>query len=138
MKVPEIRKLSEWNMDQVHIPERPLTEPRLPLWCVWAHLLSTELSLGSQIGSGSERVRVTDLVREFQDKTNLTRDAWVAQSVKRLTLAEVMISWFVGSSPMSGSVLTAWSLGPALDSVSPILCPSPTCTRARSRSLSQK
>ena len=34
----------------------------------------------------------------------------MAQSVKRLTLAQVMISWFVGSSPESGSVLTAQSL----------------------------
>ena len=52
--------------------------------------------------------------------------AWVAQSVKHLTLAQVMISQFVGSSPVSGSVLTAQSLEPALDSVSPSLCPSPT------------
>ena len=36
----------------------------------------------------------------------------MVQSVKRLTLAQVMISWFVSSSPASGSVLTAqsWSL----------------------------
>ena len=36
----------------------------------------------------------------------------MAQSVKRLTSAQVMISWFVASGPMSGSVLTAgaWSL----------------------------
>ena len=46
---------------------------------------------------------------------------WVAQSVKRLTLAQVMISQFVGLSPASGSVLTAQSLEPALDSVSPSL-----------------
>ena len=44
---------------------------------------------------------------------------WVAQSVKGQTSAEVMISRFVGSSPASVSVLTAWSLEPALDSVSP-------------------
>ena len=30
---------------------------------------------------------------------------WVAQSVKHQTLAQVMISWFMGSSPASGSVL---------------------------------
>ena len=52
------------------------------------------------------------------------RGAWVAQSVKRPTSAQVMISWSVGSSPVSGSVLTAQSLEPASDSVS---CPSPTC-----------
>ena len=51
----------------------------------------------------------------------LLRGAWVAQSVKHLTLAQVMISQFVGSSPASGSVLTAQSLEPSLDSVSPSL-----------------
>ena len=34
----------------------------------------------------------------------------MAQLVERLTLAQVMISWFMSSSPMSGSVLTALSL----------------------------
>ena len=46
------------------------------------------------------------------------RGAWVAQLVKRLTLAQVMISTFVGLSPVLGSVLTAQSLEPALDPVS--------------------
>ena len=41
--------------------------------------------------------------------------------VKRLTLTQATISQFVGSSPTSNSALTAWSLGPALDSVSPSL-----------------
>ena len=58
--------------------------------------------------------------------------AWVAQSAERPTSAQVMISWSVSSSPASGSVLTAQSLEPALDSVSPslsapppfMLCPS--------------
>ena len=49
----------------------------------------------------------------------------MAQLVKHPTSAQVMISWFVSSSPaigpVSGSVLTAWSLEPALDSVSPSL-----------------
>ena len=53
------------------------------------------------------------------------RGAWVAQSVKRPTSARVMISRFVGSSPTSGSVLTARSLEPASDSVSPPLSPPP-------------
>ena len=47
--------------------------------------------------------------------------AWVAQSVKRPTSAQVMISWSVSSSPASGSVLTAQSLEPVSDSVSPSL-----------------
>ena len=46
------------------------------------------------------------------------RGAWVAQLVRCLTPAQDMVSRFVGSSPMSGSVLTAWSLEPASDSVS--------------------
>ena len=45
----------------------------------------------------------------------------MAQSVGRPTLAQVMISQFVGSNPTSSSVLTAQSLEPALDSVSPFL-----------------
>ena len=46
---------------------------------------------------------------------------WVAQSVGHLTLAVVMISQSVSSSPASGSVLTAQSLEPASHSVSPSL-----------------
>ena len=41
---------------------------------------------------------------------------WVAQVVKRLASAQVMISRFVSSSLVLGSVLTAQSLEPALDS----------------------
>ena len=47
-------------------------------------------------------------------------------SVECLTLAQVMILHFVGSSITWGSVLIAWSLEPASDSVSPSLyAPSP-------------
>ena len=49
----------------------------------------------------------------------------MAQSVKRPTSARVMISRFMGSSPASGSVLTARSLEPASDSVSPSLSAPP-------------
>ena len=52
----------------------------------------------------------------------------LAQSVKCLTLAWVMISWFMSSSPASGSVLTAQSLKPASDSVSPSLSARPLLT----------
>ena len=45
----------------------------------------------------------------------------MAQSVKRLTSPQVAISWFIGSSLALGSVLTAWNLKPASDSVSPSL-----------------
>ena len=51
----------------------------------------------------------------------------MAQSVKHPTSAQVTISRFVGSGPVSGSVLTSQSLEPASDSVSPFLSlrPSP-------------
>ena len=45
----------------------------------------------------------------------------MAQSVERPTLAQLMISRFVGLSPALGSVLTAQSLEPASGSVSPSL-----------------
>ena len=47
----------------------------------------------------------------------------MAQSVKRPTSAQVVISQSVGSSPASGSVRTAQSLEPTLDSVSPLSAP---------------
>ena len=49
----------------------------------------------------------------------------MVQSVKLPTLARVMISRLVSSSPALGSVLTARSLEPALDSVSPALSAPP-------------
>ena len=53
------------------------------------------------------------------------RGAWVAQSVNHPTSAQVTISRSVGSSPASGSALTARSLEPASDSVSPSLSDPP-------------
>ena len=50
----------------------------------------------------------------------------MAQSVKHPTSAQVMISRFMNSSPTSGSVLTAQSLEPASDSVSPSVSALPT------------
>ena len=49
----------------------------------------------------------------------------MAQSVERPTSAQVMISRFVSSSPVSGPVLTARSLEPASDSVSSSLSAPP-------------
>ena len=69
-------------------------------------------------------------------KQSLGRGAWVAQSVERPASAQVMISRFVSSSPASGSVLPAQSLGACFGScVSLSLCPSPT--HALSLSLSR-
>ena len=53
------------------------------------------------------------------------RAAWVAHVGKCLTSAQVTISWFVGSSPASGSVPTAQGLEPVLDSVCPPLSAPP-------------
>ena len=58
-----------------------------------------------------------------------------AQSVERLTSAQVMTSRFVGSSPASGSVLTAQSLE-LLRILCLPLCPSPACALSLSLSLS--
>ena len=54
----------------------------------------------------------------------------MARSLERPTSAQVMISLLVGSSPASGSVLTARRPEPASDSVSPTpsVCPSPAHT----------
>ena len=64
---------------------------------------------------------------EIITKTTINdcRDAWVAQSVKCPTLAQVMISRLLSSSPALGSELTAQSLEPASDSVSPSLSAPP-------------
>ena len=63
------------------------------------------------------------------------RRTWVAQSVERPTSAQVMISWFGSSNPMSGSVLTAQSLEPASVSVSSLSLP---LTHSHSVSVSLK
>ena len=52
---------------------------------------------------------------------NKSWGTWVAWSVKCLTLAQVTILQSVNSSPASGSVLTAQSVEPPSDSVSPSL-----------------
>ena len=54
----------------------------------------------------------------------MCRGAWGAQLVRRPTLAQVVILCFVGSSPVSGSVLAAQSLE-LLQIVSPSLSAPP-------------
>ena len=71
-------------------------------------------------------------------KNSLKRGTWVAQSVERPTSAQVMISWFMGLSPMLGSVLTVWSeSGACFSSVSPSFS-APPPAHALSLSVSQK
>ena len=73
----------------------------------------------------SRKKEVLNLCWRHEDllyKSGFSGGAWVAQSVRRPTSAQVMISQgSVGLSPASGSVLAAQSLEPALDSVSPSL-----------------
>ena len=55
----------------------------------------------------------------------------MAQYVEHQTLAQVMILWLEGSSPASGSVLTAWSPLQIMGLPSMLL---PTCTLSPSLS----
>ena len=67
------------------------------------------------------------------------KQEWVlltTASAQQLPLQTQLISWFVSSSPASGSVLTAQSLEPVSDSVSPSLSDPPPFMLCRS--LSQK
>ena len=63
----------------------------------------------------------------------MPRGAWVAQLVKHLTSAQVILR-FMSSSPASGSGLTARSLEPASESVSPSLSLPLPCSRSVSLS----
>ena len=65
-----------------------------------------------------------------QGKKSMRVPVWLGR-LSVPTSAQVMISRSVGSSPPSGSVLTAWNLEPASDSVS--LCPSPARTLSLSK-----
>ena len=62
----------------------------------------------------------------------------MVQSIERLTSAQVMISQFVSSGPVSGSVLRTQSLEPASDSVSPSLSAHPSLDLCFSFSLKNK
>ena len=62
----------------------------------------------------------------------------MAQSVKHPILVQVLISWFMSSSPALGSVLTAQSPEPALDPVSPSLSAPPPLSLCLTLSLKNK
>ena len=115
---------------------------------IWLQLRSWSLSLWVQapLGALSWQLRVWNLLQILclplslslphscclslsLSLSNMNKHwwgAWVAQSVGRPTSAQVMISGFMSLSFVSGSVLTAWSLEFASDSMSLLsLCPSP-------------
>ena len=90
-------------------------------------------------GSLSQRTSEGDLCKRFSSPEIVTlahsQGAWVAQPVERPTSAQVTISWFSSSSPVSGSVLTAEPGACFGFCVSLSLCPSHT--HALSLSLSK-
>ena len=90
------------------------TEPDVGL-----ELMSHEIMTWAKVGHWTDWVIQVPRTVPILNISYL-RGAWVAQSVKRPTLAQVMISGFVSSSPASGSVLTAQSLEPVSESVSPL------------------
>ena len=77
--------------------------------------------LGIQVSLSLRQEPISSRGKEAFLILKSSRGAWVAQSVERPTSAQVMISRSVSSSPASGSVLTARSLEPVSDSVSPSL-----------------
>ena len=68
------------------------------------------------------------------NKNKVEAPGWLSRLSSK-TSAQVMISWFVSSSPMSVSVLTAQSLEPGVDSVSPSLSALPQLMLCLSLSL---
>ena len=66
---------------------------------------------------GKENITTQATVKTVDVNEITSWGAWVAQSLERLTWAQVMISWFVSSSPVLGSMLTAPSLEPDRKSV---------------------
>ena len=97
------------------------------LWDITTYTKTTHTSRGGGTASKQDQVA---------KRKQTDRGAWVARLVGHPTSVQVTISQSVGSSPTSGSVLTARSLEPALDSLSPLSLHLPACTL--SLSFSQK
>ena len=121
------------SIPQVTLPEgkrRHLALATLPM-------ISTALCHISKHMDLKMKVQLTPKLDQNVRSCCPWRGAWVVQSVKRPTLAQVMISRLVSSSPTSGSVRTVRSLEPASDSVSPSLSDPPLLTLCISHSLSK-
>ena len=74
----------------------------------------------------------------FNLKNNFSQGHLGGSMVKHLTSAQVIVSPSMSLSPTMGSVLTAQSLDPASNSVSPSLSAPPLLTLSVCLSLSQK
>ena len=84
--------------------------------------------MSAQTGKAAREME--NATKDQTEILELKSTAWAgasggAQSVKHLISAQVIISRLMGSSPVSGSVLTAQSLEAASDSVSPSLSAPP-------------
>ena len=122
------------NLEIIMLSEKSQMREFMPGVCSQETLQKAERSAARSAGrekreGGARRSGVVTMVFTFAAMATLTslasthQGSWVAGSVKHLT--QVMISQLVGSSPMSGSVLTARSPEPASDSVSPSLSDPP-------------
>ena len=101
-----------------------------PAVALWAQSSAPASSLGETSLTPSTSHATSDQISRLSPLLPLfAKDAiggaWVAQSVKWPTSAQVMISQSMSSSPASGSGLTAQSLEPVSDSVSPSLSAPP-------------
>ena len=121
--------LAPWKHLTLHLlfSRTPMTETRCPCKCscfwpvsksVFSQACKRSLPSLTHVQSLSLKKKWINVKKK---KNFFKRGTWVAQSGKRPTSAQVMISWFVGLSPASGPALTAQSLEPASDSVSPSL-----------------
>ena len=100
------------HVNNMYVPLRSSTSKRLPLYSYKNDLLQILISSFNFL-----------LNVDFHISYKRVRGTWVAQSVKFPT--SVMISQFVGPNPASGSVLTAQSLEPFSNSMSPSLSAPP-------------
>ena len=91
-------------------------------WSIFQPTTHTVILLLKDLGKEKNQYQPEE-ARHVTVKGAAAWGTWVAQLAKRPTLAPVMISPFVNSSPALGSVLTAQSLEPASDSVSPLSSP---------------
>ena len=70
----------------------------------WEPKLFLQWGTDPKLSELSRRAVNTQL---HDQKPRYVRGTWVAQSVKHLTLAQIMVSWFVGLSPASKFSLSA-------------------------------
>ena len=115
-------KASSWETSGGHQP--PSASSSVPAWTA-VYRSRCNGGIPGRDGSRLQRAHFVASNRYGAETSEPTGAPGGAQSVKRPTSAQVMISRSVGSSPASGSVLMAHSLEPAWDSVSPSLSAPP-------------